>query len=84
MISIVSALRAVAVFGFVKGTFTGVSRVQSALQTVLVGGLATGVAAGPVAAAGDIVGALTMPADAPSDVLVRGCGGGLEIVIFYI
>jgi len=28
------------VFGFVKGKFTGVSKIKSALQTVLVGGLA--------------------------------------------
>ena len=32
------------VFGFVKGKFTGVSKMKSALQTVLVGGLAAGVA----------------------------------------
>jgi VIT1/CCC1 family predicted Fe2+/Mn2+ transporter len=40
----VFTLTALAVFGFVKGKFTGVSRIQSALQTVLVGGLAAGVA----------------------------------------
>ena len=37
-------LTALAVFGFVKGKFTGVSKVKSALQTVLVGGAAAGVA----------------------------------------
>src|ERR1017187_8597634 len=42
--SVVSTLTALAVFGFVKGKFTGVSRVKSALQTVLVGGAAAGVA----------------------------------------
>ncbi len=31
-------------FGFVKGGFTGTSRIRSALQTLLVGGLAAGVA----------------------------------------
>lgn len=37
-------LTALAVFGFVKGSFTGVSKLKSALQTVFVGGLAAGVA----------------------------------------
>jgi VIT1/CCC1 family predicted Fe2+/Mn2+ transporter len=37
-------LLALAVFGFVKGHFTGASRVRSALQTVLIGGLAAGAA----------------------------------------
>ena len=37
-------LMALAVFGFVKGRFTGVSNVKSSLQTVLVGGLAAAVA----------------------------------------
>lgn len=34
----------VAVFGFVKGHFTGVPKIKSALQTVAVGGLAASVA----------------------------------------
>lgn len=42
--SVVFTLTALAVFGFVKGKFTGVSKIKSALQTVLVGGLAAGVA----------------------------------------
>ena len=42
--SVVSTLTALAVFGFVKGRFTGVSGLKSAFQTVLVGGLAAGVA----------------------------------------
>jgi VIT1/CCC1 family predicted Fe2+/Mn2+ transporter len=43
-ISIVATLLALAVFGFVKGHFTGVSKFKSAWQTVLVGSLAAGVA----------------------------------------
>ncbi len=43
-LSVVFTLVALAVFGFVKGKFTGVSKIKSALQTVLVGGLAAGVA----------------------------------------
>jgi VIT1/CCC1 family predicted Fe2+/Mn2+ transporter len=43
-LSIVFTLAALTIFGFVKGKFTGVSGVKSALQTVLVGGLAAGVA----------------------------------------
>jgi VIT1/CCC1 family predicted Fe2+/Mn2+ transporter len=35
---------ALAVFGYVKGRFTGMGPVRSALQTVLIGGLAAGVA----------------------------------------
>ena len=38
--------RLLAIFGGVKGHFTGVSPVRSALQTVLVGGLAAGAAFG--------------------------------------
>jgi vacuolar iron transporter family protein len=44
--SVASTLVALAVFGFVKGQFTGVSRLKSALQTVLVGGLAATAAYG--------------------------------------
>ena len=42
--SVVFTLSALSVFGFVKGKFTGVSKIKSALQTVLVGGAAAGVA----------------------------------------
>jgi VIT1/CCC1 family predicted Fe2+/Mn2+ transporter len=42
--SIMVTLMALAVFGFVKGHFTGVSRLRSGLQTVVVGGLAAAVA----------------------------------------
>jgi len=42
--SVLFTLTALAVFGFVKGKFTGVSKIKSALQTVLVGGAAAGVA----------------------------------------
>ena len=37
-------LLALAVFGFVKGHFTGVPKSRSAVQTALVGGLAAGAA----------------------------------------
>ena len=40
---VVFTVTALAVFGFVKGKFTGVSKVKSALRTVLVGGAAAGV-----------------------------------------
>ena len=43
-VSVVFTLAALGVFGFVKGKFTGISRIKSALQTVLVGGAAAGVA----------------------------------------
>lgn len=42
--SVLVTLLALFVFGFVKGKYTGVSRVKSALQTVVVGGLAAGAA----------------------------------------
>ncbi len=42
--SVLFTLAALAVFGFVKGKFTGVSQIKSAFQTVLVGGAAAGVA----------------------------------------
>ena len=45
-ISIGVTLLALAVFGFVKGHFTGVSKFKSAWQTALVGSLAAGVAFG--------------------------------------
>jgi VIT1/CCC1 family predicted Fe2+/Mn2+ transporter len=44
MVSSVVTLLALAVFGYVKGRFTGVAPARSALQTVLVGGLAASVA----------------------------------------
>lgn len=45
-LSICVTLMALGLFGFVKGHFTGVSKLKSAWQTVLVGGLAAGVAFG--------------------------------------
>ena len=42
--SVAVTLLALAVFGFVKGHFTGVSPLRSGLQTVVVGGLAAAVA----------------------------------------
>jgi vacuolar iron transporter family protein len=44
--SVAITLLALAVFGFVKGHFTGAPRVRSAFQTVLIGGLAAGAAFG--------------------------------------
>ena len=46
IVSCVVTLLALALFGFVKGHFTGVSKVKSAWQTTLVGGLAASVAFG--------------------------------------
>jgi VIT1/CCC1 family predicted Fe2+/Mn2+ transporter len=43
-VSVVVTLIALAVFGFVKGRFTDLKPVRSATQTVLIGGLAAGVA----------------------------------------
>jgi VIT1/CCC1 family predicted Fe2+/Mn2+ transporter len=43
-VSTAVTLIALAVFGFVKGRFTGLKPVRSATQTVLIGGLAAGVA----------------------------------------
>jgi VIT1/CCC1 family predicted Fe2+/Mn2+ transporter len=45
-LSVVFTLAALAIFGFVKGKFTGVPMIKSALQTVLVGGLAAAFAYG--------------------------------------
>ncbi|MCE9518990.1 MAG: VIT1/CCC1 transporter family protein [Verrucomicrobia bacterium] len=45
-ISIAVTLLALTIFGFVKGHFTGVSKLKSAWQTALVGSFATGVAFG--------------------------------------
>ena len=44
LVSAVVTLLALAVFGFVKGHFTGVPKIKSVLQTVAVGGLAASVA----------------------------------------
>jgi VIT1/CCC1 family predicted Fe2+/Mn2+ transporter len=44
VVSSVVTLVALAVFGYVKGLFSGVRPVRSALQTVLIGGLAAGAA----------------------------------------
>ena len=43
-VSIVVTLSALGVFGYVKGRFTGIAPLRSALQTVFIGGLAAGVA----------------------------------------
>src|SRR5205085_2543807 len=40
LISVVVTLIALAVFGYIKGRFTGSSPIRSAIQTVLIGGLA--------------------------------------------
>jgi len=45
-------LAALAVFGYVKGRFTGTHPVRSALQTLLVGGVAAGAAYGLAKAIG--------------------------------
>ncbi len=45
-VSVVATGVALIVFGAVKGHFTGLNKVRSALQTLLVGGLAAGVAFG--------------------------------------
>lgn len=42
--SVIVTLVALLVFGFVKGHFTGVSKIKSGLQTALIGGLAASVA----------------------------------------
>jgi vacuolar iron transporter family protein len=42
--SIIITLIALAVFGFIKGHFTGLNRLRGALQTVIIGGLAAGAA----------------------------------------
>jgi VIT1/CCC1 family predicted Fe2+/Mn2+ transporter len=43
-VSVVMTLIALAVFGYIKGTFTGAKPFMSALQTVLIGGIAAAVA----------------------------------------
>ena len=44
LFSVFATLVALALFGYVKGHFTGTGRVRSALQTVLIGGLAAAAA----------------------------------------
>lgn len=44
VVSVAVTLGALAVFGYVKGRFAGVGPLRSALQTVLIGGLAAGAA----------------------------------------
>src|SRR5690349_14025400 len=46
LFSIILTLIALAVFGYVKGLFTGTKPLRSALQTVLIGGLAAAAAFG--------------------------------------
>jgi VIT1/CCC1 family predicted Fe2+/Mn2+ transporter len=43
-ISVITTLIALAIFGYIKGRFTGALPLRSAIQTVLIGGLAAGVA----------------------------------------
>ncbi|MFN8582546.1 MAG: VIT1/CCC1 transporter family protein [Gemmatimonadaceae bacterium] len=50
--SVVVTMIALAVFGFIKGGFTGASRWRSALQTLLIGGIAAAVAFGIARAIG--------------------------------
>ncbi|MFZ2096004.1 MAG: VIT1/CCC1 transporter family protein [Anaerolineales bacterium] len=44
IVSIIVTLLALFLFGYIKGRFTGIKALRSGLQTVLVGGLAAGVA----------------------------------------
>lgn len=44
LVSVVVTLAALLVFGYVKGRFTGAGAVKSALQTMLIGGIAAGAA----------------------------------------
>ncbi len=46
IVSVIMTLIALLVFGYIKGRFTGTKPVRSGLQTMLVGGLAAGVAFG--------------------------------------
>ena len=43
-ISVITTLIALTIFGYTKGLFTGTAPLRSAIQTVLIGGLAAGVA----------------------------------------
>lgn len=42
--SVVVTLAALAIFGFIKGKFTGTNALRSAMQTMIIGGVAAGVA----------------------------------------
>jgi len=44
LVSVVVTLLALFLFGYIKGRFTGLQPLKSGLQTVLVGGVAAGVA----------------------------------------
>jgi VIT1/CCC1 family predicted Fe2+/Mn2+ transporter len=44
IVSAVVTLAALGVFGFIKGRFTGAKALRSAIQTVVIGGVAAGVA----------------------------------------
>ena len=44
IVSVIITLTALAVFGYVKGRFTGAPPLRSAIQTVVIGGLAAAVA----------------------------------------
>jgi len=44
LVSVVMTLLALAIFGYIKGRFTGARPVRSAIQTVLIGGLAAAAA----------------------------------------
>ena len=46
LVSVAVTLLALAVFGYVKGNFTGTGPVRSAIQTVVIGGLAAAAAFG--------------------------------------
>jgi VIT1/CCC1 family predicted Fe2+/Mn2+ transporter len=46
VVSVVITLLALVVFGFVKGRFTGSAPLKSALQTMLIGGIAAAAAFG--------------------------------------
>ncbi|MBF0492869.1 MAG: VIT1/CCC1 transporter family protein [Deltaproteobacteria bacterium] len=46
LISMIITLMALGLFGWVKAKFTGVNKIRSAFQTVIVGGIASGVAFG--------------------------------------
>ncbi|MEH7120358.1 VIT1/CCC1 transporter family protein [Neobacillus vireti] len=46
MVSVVVTLIALVIFGYVKGRFTGLSPIKSAVQTMITGGIAAAVAFG--------------------------------------
>ena len=49
-----ASVAALAFFGFVKGQFTGVRPIRSAMQTVSIGGLAAGAGGGGAGSDGDL------------------------------